>query len=75
MDNRYTLTRAGELSDELISIRRKIHQNPEIGFDLPKTTALVAEKLKAYGIEFKKVGKAESARFLVTLKRAGKHFY
>ena len=30
MDNRYTLTRAGELSDELISIRRKIHQNPEI---------------------------------------------
>lgn len=54
MDNRYTLTRAGELSDELISIRRKIHQNPEIGFDLPKTTALVAEKLKAYGIEFKK---------------------
>ncbi len=54
MDNRYTLTRAGELSDELISIRRKIHQNPEIGFDLPETTALVAEKLKAYGIEFKK---------------------
>ena len=61
MDNRYTLTRAGELSDELISIRRKIHQNPEIGFDLPKTTALVAEKLKAYGIEFKKIGKAGSA--------------
>ena len=55
MDNRYTLTRAGELSDELIAIRRKIHQNPEIGFDLPETTALVAEKLKAYGIEFKKV--------------------
>ncbi len=55
MDNRYTLTRAGELSDELIAIRRKIHQNPEIGFDLPETTALVAEKLNAYGIEFKKV--------------------
>lgn len=75
MDNRYTLTRAGELSDELISIRRKIHQNPEIGFDLPKTTALVAEKLKAYGIEFKKVGKAGISAVLVTLKRAGKHFY
>ena len=60
MDNRYTLTRAGELSDELISIRRKIHQNPEIGFDLPETTALE---------------KRESARFLVTLKRAGKHFF
>ena len=66
MDNRYTLTRAGELSDELIAIRRKIHQNPEIGFDLPETTALVAEKLKE---------KRESARFLVTLKRAGKHFF
>ena len=44
MDNRYTLTRAGELSDELISIRRKIHQNPEIGFDLPKTTLKRAGK-------------------------------
>lgn len=74
MDNRYTLTRAGELSDELISIRRKIHQNPEIGFDLPKTTALVAEKLKAYGIEFKKVGKAGISAVLGNAEAGGKTF-
>ena len=74
MDNRYTLTRAGELSDELISIRRKIHQNPEIGFDLPETTALVAEKLKAYGIEFKKVGKAGISAVLGNAEAGGKTF-
>ena len=74
MDNRYTLTRAGELSDELIAIRRKIHQNPEIGFDLPETTALVAEKLKAYGIEFKKVGKAGISAVLGNAEAGGKTF-
>lgn len=37
--------------DELVSIRRQIHSHPETGFDLPRTTALVAAKLRDWGID------------------------
>jgi amidohydrolase len=37
--------------DELISIRRDIHANPELGFQEVRTSALVAEKLKSYGVD------------------------
>ncbi len=43
--------RALELNDETIHNRRYIHQNAELGLDLPKTTAFVREKLISYGIE------------------------
>lgn len=39
------------LYDELVSIRREIHKNPEILFDLPKTTKLVSDYLKGLGME------------------------
>ena len=34
-----------------VDIRRKLHAYPEVGFDLPRTTALVDAELRAMGIE------------------------
>ncbi len=36
----------------IINLRREIHQYPEIGFDLPKTIALVKRELDAIGLEY-----------------------
>ncbi|WP_066396781.1 M20 metallopeptidase family protein [Neobacillus mesonae] len=52
------LTRAEEIKEELIAHRRYLHQNPELGFDLPKTVAYVEGALKNMGLEPQKVGKA-----------------
>lgn len=35
------LDRAKELFEEAKEVRRQIHQNPEIGFELPKTVSLI----------------------------------
>ncbi|MBT2700477.1 amidohydrolase [Bacillus sp. ISL-40] len=53
-----TLSSAVEIKDELIKHRRHLHENPELGFDLPNTVAYVKETLKGMGLEPKKVGKA-----------------
>ncbi len=45
------LNRAAELQDEVAAWRRQIHQNPELMFDLFKTSALVEEKLKSFGTD------------------------
>lgn len=45
------------IEDEIIENRRLIHQNPEIGDDLPKTTSLVIRKLKEMGYEPKEICK------------------
>ncbi len=42
---------AGEILDEIVQIRRDIHQHPEMGTDLPRTSKLVMEKLKEYGVD------------------------
>ncbi|MEH7375436.1 M20 metallopeptidase family protein [Neobacillus drentensis] len=52
----YILARAEEIKEELIKYRRYLHQNPEIGFDLPKTVAYVEEILKNMGLEPIEVG-------------------
>ncbi len=36
----------------IISLRREIHQYPEVGFDLPKTIAVVKRELESLGIEY-----------------------
>jgi len=36
----------------IISHRRKLHQVPELEFDLPKTTAIVREALDSLGITY-----------------------
>lgn len=48
--------RALELKEEMISNRRYLHQNAEVGLELPKTVAYVMEKLTEYGLEPKKCG-------------------
>lgn len=35
-----------------VGIRRQLHEYPEVGFDLPRTTALVAAELDAMGIAY-----------------------
>ena len=37
--------------DEFIAIRRKIHQNPEIGLEEKETSALIAAKLREWGYD------------------------
>lgn len=41
--------RMEELFEYAVAIRRQIHQYPEVGFELPKTAALVTEELKKMG--------------------------
>jgi amidohydrolase len=38
-------------ADELTTIRRDLHAHPEIGFEEVRTSGIVAEKLKEWGIE------------------------
>lgn len=52
------LTRAKEFQEEAVKIRRLIHKNPEIGFELDQTIALVMSELTAYGYTPLKIGKA-----------------
>ena len=49
---------ACKLSDELTEWRRYLHQNAEVGFELKKTTELVAEKLKEMGYKPVRCGRA-----------------
>lgn len=51
------LERTNELFDEAVEIRRHLHQNPETGLDLEKTTKYVREKLESYGYEVRDCGK------------------
>ena len=45
------MNQAKLIKDELISYRRYIHSNPEVGSELPKTKAYVIDKLKEFGYE------------------------
>ncbi|MCH7783064.1 amidohydrolase, partial [candidate division KSB1 bacterium] len=42
-----------EIFDELVSIRRKLHQIPERGFEEVKTSRFLQETLAGWGIEFR----------------------
>src|SRR4051794_6217430 len=45
------IARIDAFADELTAIRRDFHAHPEIGFEEVRTSGIVAEKLKAWGIE------------------------
>ena len=38
-------------ADDLTAIRRDIHAHPELGFEETRTAGIVAEKLRAYGVD------------------------
>ena len=60
--------RAQELKDEIIQNRRRIHQNAEVGLNLPNTKAFVTEKLREYGLKPTECGHGVTA----TLGKPGK---
>ena len=39
-------------NDYIVAIRRELHRVPELGYDLPKTTAIVKRELDRIGIEY-----------------------
>jgi hippurate hydrolase len=45
------LNRAADLQQEVAEWRRHLHNNPELGFDVFKTSAFVTEKLKEFGCD------------------------
>ena len=49
------LENAQLIKDEIVTFRRTIHQNPEFGQNLPKTTAYVMDKLRGFGYEPKEI--------------------
>lgn len=51
LENFEMLKRAEDLKDELIRIRRDIHQHPELGFQEFRTASLVAETLEEIGLK------------------------
>ncbi len=63
------LAEANEIQDDLVAIRRRIHQEPEIGLDLPKTQAKILAALDGLGLEIT-TGKALSS--VTAVLRAGK---
>ena len=46
-----TIDRIDGYADELTAIRRDLHAHPEIGFEEVRTSGIVADKLKGWGIE------------------------
>ncbi|MEZ2221735.1 M20 aminoacylase family protein [Rhizobium sp. RCC_161_2] len=59
------------IADEAKIWRRDIHQHPEILFDLPRTSALVAEKLREFGCDEVVTGIATSGVVAVISGKRG----
>ena len=62
------LTEASEIQNDLVAIRRHIHQEPEIGLDLPKTQAKILAALEGLGLE---VSTGKSLSSVTAVLRAG----
>lgn len=45
------LPKIANYADELTTIRRDIHENPEIGFEEVRTSGIVADLLKSWGVD------------------------
>jgi hippurate hydrolase len=52
--------RFAELHPEITAWRRDLHAHPELMFDLPRTSGVVAEKLRAFGCDEVVTGLAQS---------------
>ena len=67
------IAEAKAIQDQIVNDRRYIHQNAELGHDLPITTAYVVERLRSMGYE-PKVGDDSSVVALAGCKKPGKTF-
>ena len=52
------LNAAKKLQGDLILLRRELHQNAEVGFDLSNTLSIIRTELEKLGLQPKKVGRA-----------------
>lgn len=59
LDHTKLLDQAKGLQEQIVTWRRCFHEIPELGLDLPKTSALVAQELTAMGIDIQ-TGLAQS---------------
>lgn len=57
MDGKVLLKEAAGVQEKIQKIRRELHRNPEIGFDLPATKALVKKELEEMGYAPMEMGK------------------
>ncbi len=58
--------------DYIISLRHEIHEYPEIGFELPKTIAVVKRELEKLGIEYTE--KYGESSVVATINPGKRHF-
>lgn len=54
------LVESNTITEEIISLRRRLHQVPEIGLELPETLKIVEEKLQSMGIPMERHKKSDS---------------
>jgi hippurate hydrolase len=45
------INRIADFHEDMTAWRRDLHAHPELGFDLPRTSALVADKLRSFGVD------------------------
>jgi amidohydrolase len=62
-------TEAADLLDELVALRRDLHQYPEIGLDLPRTQEKVLAALDGVGLE---ISTGEALSSVTAVLRGGK---
>lgn len=63
--------RAQELREQIIQDRRYLHQIPEIGTDLPETSAYIKQRLDEMGIPWKDCGGQLCAQLTADFEAAG----
>src|SRR4051794_17607754 len=51
IDHAALLASARAILPDVIAVRRRLHRIPEIGNELPRTQALIADALRALGVE------------------------
>ncbi len=65
------LADAGAALPDIVEVRRRLHRTPEVGLHLPATQAIVAEELRALGLEPRPGGAATSLTAIIEGARPG----
>ena len=63
------INRIGEFHNEMTAWRRDLHEHPETGFEERRTAGIVADQLKAFGVDEIHTGIAKTG--VVGVLRAG----